>query len=155
VSQVLGQGPNDPFTDPVGPHPEQVRVMAHVALACGARGVGFWSDRYLADSHHGRDRLQGMALLNAEIDMLSPVLLTARERTQWLDTSNPNVKAALLRGERGAVLLPIWFGRGTQFVADQGAVINLTVRVPLVHDGADPWRVTPAGVECLSQDTKK
>ncbi len=155
VTQVMDQKPNDPFTEPIGPHPEQVRVMAYIALACGCRGIGFWSDRFLADSHQGRDRLQGMALLNAEIDMLSPVILAARERTQWLDTNNGNVKAALMRGERGAVLLPIWFGPGTQFVPDQSAIAALTIIVPLVHDGADPWRITPAGVECLAHQTEK
>ena len=129
--------------------------MAHIALASGCRGLGFWSDRFLADSHHGRDRLQGMALLNAELDMLNPVVMSAVGRTQWLDTSNPNVKAALLRGERGSVLLPIWFGPGTQFVPDQGAIPSLTIVVPLVHDGADPWRISPAGVECLAHQTRK
>lgn len=155
VSQVLGQKPDDPFTDPIGPHPEQVRIMAHIALASGCRGLGFWSDRFLSDSHHGRDRLQGVALLNAEVDMLSPVLLAARERTQWLDTNNPNVKAALLRGERGSVLLPIWMGPGTQYVPDQGAMKSLVITVPLVHDGADPWLITPAGVECLWHSAKR
>lgn len=155
ITDVIGQDPHDPFPDPIGPHPEQVRLMAYIALACGCRGLGYWSDKFLADSHHGRDRLQGMAILNAEMDMLSPVVLAARERTQWLDTNNPNVKAALLRGERGSLLLPIWFGPGTQFVPPQGAIPALTVVVPLVHDGADPWRITPAGVECLSQQTRK
>jgi hypothetical protein len=155
VTAVLGRDPGGPFPDPVGPHPEQVRVMAHLALACGARGVGLWSDRFLADSTHGRDRLQGAALLNAEIDMLAPVLLDATEPTQWLDTSHPHVKAALLRGQRGAVLLPVWVGPGTQFVPEQAALPVLTVRVPLIPDGAVPWRVCPAGVECLSHDTQK
>src|SRR5262249_36808747 len=121
----------------------------------GCRGLGFWSDRFLADSHQGRDRLQGMALLNAEIDMLSPVILTARERTQWLATGNSNIKAALLRGERRAVLLPIWFGSGMQFVPDQGAIPSLKITVPLVADGSDPWRISPAGVECLANQTRK
>jgi hypothetical protein len=155
ITNVMEQKPTDPFITPIGPHPEQVRVMAHIALASGCRGLGFWSDRFLADSHQGRDRLQGMALLNAEIDMLSPVILTARERTQWLDTDNANIKAALLRGERGAVLLPIWFGSGMQFVPDQGAIPSLKITVPLVADGADPWRISPAGVECLANQTKK
>ena len=75
-----GAEADDPFTDPIGPHPEQVRVMAYIALAVGCRGLGFWSDRFLADSHHGRDRLQGMALLNSEIDMLSPVLTASGTR---------------------------------------------------------------------------
>ena len=156
IENILGQKSNDPFADPVGPHPEQVRVMAHIALASGSRGLGFWSDRFLADSHHGRDRLQGMALLNAEIDMLSPVLLSANaSKTQWLNTNNKDVKAALIRGERGAVLLPIWFGPGMQFVPDQGAIAELKIVVPPIYDGADPWRITPAGVECLAHEAKK
>ena len=49
--------------------------------------------------------------------VLAPVLLAPqRERPQWLDTSHPHVKAALLRGSRGALLLPIWLGPGTQYV---------------------------------------
>ena len=51
------------------------------------------------------------------------------------------MKAALIRGERGSALLPIWFGPGMQFVPDQGAIHALTIVVPLVHDGADPWRI--------------
>jgi hypothetical protein len=157
LENVLEQKPGEPFVDPIGPHPEQVRVMSYIAMASGARGLGFWSDRFLADSHHGRDRLQGMAILNAEIDMLSPVLLAPRHatRTQWLDTSHPHVKAALIRGERGSALLPIWFGPGMQFVPDQGAIPEVKIIVPLVHDGADPWRISPAGVECLAHSAKK
>src|SRR5205823_9740341 len=67
------------------------------------RGLGFWSDRYLADTHQGRDRLQGMALLNTELDLISPVLLSAGStgsRTVWLDTSHPHVKAALIAGQK-------------------------------------------------------
>src|SRR5262249_47406358 len=45
------------FSEPIGPQPEQIRLLAYTALAAGCRGLGFWSDRYLADSHQGRDRL--------------------------------------------------------------------------------------------------
>src|SRR5262249_5589647 len=52
------------FKEPVGPMPEQIRLVAYCALAAGYRGLAFWSDRYLADSHQGRDRLLALALLN-------------------------------------------------------------------------------------------
>ena len=65
------------------------------------------------------------------------------------------MKAALLRGSRGALLLPIWLGRGGQYCPAQGALAELKVTVPLVADGADPWRITPAGVTCLRNDAKK
>ena len=155
ITTVMGQKPTDAFADPIGPHPEQVRVMAHIAMACGCRGLGFWSDRFLADSHQGRDRLQGMALLNAEIDMLSPALLAVNKKTVWLPTSEGRVNAALMQGDRGTVLLPIWFGPNTQFVPEQGSVSALKITIPLLADGADPWRITPAGIECLANQTKK
>ncbi|MBY0456377.1 MAG: hypothetical protein K2V38_03505, partial [Gemmataceae bacterium] len=158
LENVAGVRPGDPLAEPVGPHPEQVRLLAYISLACGSRGLGFWSDRFLADSHQGRGRLQGMAILNAELQMLADVLLAphlADNATQWLPTSHPSVFAALIRGSRGTLLLPIWFGTGCQFVPDQGAVGSVTVKVPLVTDGADPWRISPAGVECLRNSAKK
>ncbi|NJK27822.1 MAG: hypothetical protein HC925_03830, partial [Coleofasciculaceae cyanobacterium SM2_3_26] len=43
-------------------------------LSAGCRGLGFWSDQFLAkDTHFGKDRLLELAILNAEIDMLKPV----------------------------------------------------------------------------------
>jgi hypothetical protein len=157
LTGVLGRKGAEPFPDPIGPHPEQVRVLAYLGVASGCRGLGFWSDRFLADSHHGRGRLQGMAILNAELQMLAPVLMAPRPdpRTVWLTTNHKDVRAALVRTERGAVLLPIWLGAGGQYVPDQGALPALTVTVPLVEDGADPWRLTPAGVECLRTAVKK
>jgi hypothetical protein len=156
VETVMGQKGADKFTEPIGPHPEQVRVLAYIGLACGCRGLGFWSDRSLADSHQGRDRLQEMAILNSELEMLAPVLMAPRrDRVIWLKTSHPSVQAALIRTNRGAVLLPIWFGTGNQYVPEQGALSTLIITVPLIEDGADPWRITPAGVECLRGSVKK
>ena len=156
VANVAGAKEGGKFADPIGPHPEQVRLLAYLGVACGVNGVGFWSDEFLADSHHGRDRLQGMAILNSELEMLAPVLLAPqRERPQWLNTSDPNVKAALLRGSNGTLLLPIWLGKGGQYCPGQGALPGLTVTVPLVPDGADPWRISPAGVECLRNSARK
>ena len=68
------------FADPIGPHPEQVRLLAYIAPGVpGAAGSGSGPTGSSPTRHHGRDRLQGMALLNAEIDMLEPVLLRRRE----------------------------------------------------------------------------
>lgn len=150
LARVLERAGTDAFAEPIGPHPEQVRLLAYISVAAGARGLGFWSDRFLADTHHGRGRLQGMAILNAELELLAPILNAATgTKPELLDTDHPQVKAALIRSKRGALLLPIWFGGGSQFVPEQGALPALKVTVPLVEDNADPWRVTPAGTECL------
>ncbi|HUR55157.1 MAG TPA: hypothetical protein VMZ71_13570 [Gemmataceae bacterium] len=155
MAQVMGNQTAETFNDPIGPHPEQVRQLAYISLAAGCRGIGFWSDRFLADTHHGRDRLQGMALLNAELDMLGPVILAAQDEPQWVYTNHPNVRAAVIRGQRGLLVLPIWFGPGNQSVPEQGAVKELIINVPTVPDGADPWRISPAGVECLRHRVEK
>ena len=66
------------FAEPIGPQPEQIRLLTYTALGAGCRGLGFWSDRFLADSHTGRDRLLQLALLNQELQMLEPLLVTAQ-----------------------------------------------------------------------------
>lgn len=156
VANVLEQKDGEKFTDPIGPHPEQVRLLAYISIACGCRGLGFWSDRFLADSHHGRDRLQGMAILNAELEMLAPLITAPRAfEAKWLPTSHPDVKAAFIRTNKGALLLPIWMGKGGQYVPEQAALASLKITVPLIEEGADPWRITPASTECLRNNAKK
>src|SRR5205807_7224192 len=76
---VYGSDAPESFQEPVGPQPEQIRLLTYCALAAGYRGLAFWSDRYLADSHQGRDRLLSMALLNQELRLLEPILVQATQ----------------------------------------------------------------------------
>ena len=150
VTLLAGKPDVDHFDDPVGPHPEQIRVLTYLSLAAGCKGLGFWSDRFLANSHHGRDRLLELALLNSEIDMIKPLLFTAGA-AKWIDTSNPNVRAAVFRTENPrepteVLVLPVWLGPGTQHCPPTGVVPKLTLKVANVPDGAIPWLVSPAGV---------
>ena len=98
--------------------------MAYAALGSGYRGLGFWSDRFLADSHTGRDRLLALALLNQELEMLEPMLVEGREPT-WIETSRPEVKAAVIRTKQAVLVLPMWIGGGAQYVPGQDAVSDL------------------------------
>ena len=109
----------------------------------------FWSDRYLAASHQGEARLLELSILNAELEMLEPVLLAARENTQWVDTNHPFVKAAIIRGEKHVLVLPVWLGPGSQYCPDLAAAGGLMITVPAVPTGADPWQVTAASVTPL------
>jgi hypothetical protein len=131
---------------PVGPHPEQIRILTYLALAAGHRGLGYWSDRFLDNAFHGRDRLLEIALLNSEIEMLQDVLFAAQDPARWIPTSDPNVQAAVIRGPKDILVLPVWLGPGSQYTPAQGTVPTLSVTVPLVPDQATPWLVTPAGV---------
>ena len=137
------------FTEPVGPQPEQIRLLTYSALAAGCKGLCFWSDRFLADSHQGRDRLLECALLNQELEMLEPFLVSVDETPQWIDTSDPDVKAAVLRTAKGLLVIPIWQGKGGQFVPGQAAVNKLSLVVPQVPQSSQAWEVTPADVRGL------
>jgi hypothetical protein len=138
------------FQEPVGPQAEQIRLLAYTAVGSGFRGLGFWSDRFLADSHTGRDRLLALALLNLEFKMLEPLLTTAkRGEPLWVDTSHPEVKAAVIRCERGLLVLPVWLGKGGQFVPGQSAVAQLSLKVPMVPDNWVPWEVSPGRVQTV------
>lgn len=140
------------FNEPMGPQPEQVRLLAYTALASGCKGLGFWSDRFLADSHQGRDRLLCCALLNEELEMLEPLIVSVEETPQWIETSDRDVKAAVLRTEKGVVVIPIWQGKGGQFVPGQAAVRKLSIVVPHVPQSNQAWEVSPADVRGLRSE---
>src|SRR5262249_48642099 len=44
---VYGRPGTASFEEPVGPLPEQIRLLTYTAVASGCRGLGFWSDRFL------------------------------------------------------------------------------------------------------------
>jgi len=148
---VYNRSSNSVVTEPIGPQPEQIRLLTYIALASGCRGLGYWSDRYLADSHHGQDRLLEIARLNLELQLIEGVLLSSIKAPFWIDTSNPQVKAAVLQGERTILVIPIWLGGNAQYVPGQSAQTGLTMRVPMVPDTAEPWEITPAEVRALRQ----
>ncbi|HVS37479.1 MAG TPA: hypothetical protein VMS17_18090 [Gemmataceae bacterium] len=142
---------NGAYTEPLGPQAEQVRLMAYAAIGSGYRGLGFWSDRFLADSHTGRDRLLSLALLNQEIEMLEPILVEGREPT-WIDTSRPEVKAAVIRTKTACLVLPMWIGGGSQYVPGQDAVPELSVSVPMIPPSWGAWQISPAQVRSLKTE---
>jgi hypothetical protein len=148
---VYNRSSNTAAAEPIGPQPEQIRLLTYIALASGCRGIGYWSDRYLADSHQGQDRLLELARLNLEMQLIENVLLSTIKAPFWIDTSNPQVKAAVLQGERTILVIPIWLGGGAQHVPGQSAQNGLTMQVPMVPDTAEPWEVTPAEVRALRQ----
>jgi hypothetical protein len=132
------------FSEPIGPQPEQIRLLSYIALGCGYRGLSYWSDRFLADSHAGRDRLLELARLNQEFRLLEPLLVTVKSEPQWIPSDgNPNVMAAVLRCDKAVLVLPIWLGSGSQYVPPQGYAAVLKFKVPVVPENYMAWEVSP------------
>src|SRR5262249_46694827 len=71
------------------------------------------------------------------------------EDPTWIDTSEKDVKAAVLRTERGVLVLPIWLGNGSQYVPGQAAAGNLKLTVPQVPIGTQAWEVLTGEVRAL------
>ncbi|MGL4549641.1 MAG: hypothetical protein ACRC33_00525 [Gemmataceae bacterium] len=137
------------FSEPVGPLPEQIRLLSYITLAAGYRGLAFWSDRFLADSHQGRDRLLALALLNQEMKLLERILLewTDEGDVEWVGTSHPDIKAAIFRIPKNVLVLPVWVGKGAQYVPGQAAVPHLDVFVPAAPITTTAWEVTPGRIK--------
>jgi hypothetical protein len=133
------------FKEPVGPMPEQIRLLTYCALAAGYRGLAFWSDRYLADSHQGRDRLLALALLNQELRLLEPILTRALEAPEILPTNHGDVQAAVIRTPKAVLVLPIWSGSGAQYCPGQSALGELHVTVPVMNT-ATAWEISPGRI---------
>ncbi len=136
--------------EPLGPQAEQLRLLTYIAIASGYQGVSYWSDRFLADATTGRDRLLALALLNLELRLLEPLLLCAEDPI-WIDTPQPQVKAAILRTPRATVVLPMWIGDHAQIVPGQSALSSLKLTVPLAI-GAQVWEVSPGHIRSLKWD---
>ena len=129
------------FAEPIGPQPEHIRLLTYIALGSGCRGIGFWSDRFLADSHQGRDRLLTLALLNMEMQMLEPMLMTDKPPT-WIDTSVPEVKAAVFRAEAAASSSCL-FGWGRV-----GSSCPVRQRPPISASSCHRWPAVPRPGKC-------
>ncbi len=144
------------FSEPIGPQPEQIRLLSYIAIGCGYRGLGYWSDRFLADSHMGRDRLLALALLNQEFRLLEPLLVTVNKEPQWIralmpaipglpDMPDPNVMAAVLKCDKAVLVLPIWLGPGSQYVPPQAYLSQVRLKV-MVPENYTAWEVSPGGI---------
>jgi hypothetical protein len=153
IAQALYErAPDGSFDEPIGPQAEHVQLLAYTALAAGARGLAFSSDRFLADSHQGRDRLLACALMNLELEMLEPMLAGASDIPEWCETSVSDVKAAVIRSPLGVLVLPVWEGPFSQFVPGQAAVSKLVVVAPPMPNSMQAWLVSPADVRHLKAE---
>src|SRR6202011_134566 len=107
---VYGKPSSAGFSEPIGPQPEQVRLLTYLAVGSGFRGIGYWSDSFLGNKYQGCDRLLTVALLNQEMEFIEPMLSAAEGSPTWIDTSDPNVKAAVIWTGHGILVLPMWLG---------------------------------------------
>ena len=87
---LYNQNPRAEFKDPVGPQPEQIRLLTYTALASGCRGLGFWSDRFPRRGQPSGAFSNRLALLcvdSIKKSTCSNRCLSPSRNTQWIETS--------------------------------------------------------------------
>jgi hypothetical protein len=132
--------------------PAQVRLLTYLAIAAGCRGISYWVEDE-ADPKRDRELMLTLAILNQELAMLEPLLVSLEGAPTWVDTSPPSsVKAAVLRCNKAILVLPMWLDGGGQYVPGQYTQSRLKVRIPQVPESLSAWEVSPGDVRQLPVD---
>lgn len=135
---------------PLGPQPEQIKLLAVQNLAAGYRGIVYTSDQSLAESSLGRDRLLQIALFNLELSLIEP-FLSGGKPPMIRSSSNPRVDVAIFRHERGVLVMPFWKESGTQYVIGQASINDLQVIVESTPEAAQAFQISPGEARGLKQ----
>ena len=145
-SQLLAQAVPPPLPT-VGA--EQIRLMVFEALAAGVRGLRFDSQTPLnLPDEATQTRAAALHLINLELELID-AWASAGTFVTRVPGSEKDVSGALLQIDRGHLLLPMWTGKGAQFVPGQSAAPGLTFVVPGVPESVDVYELSPGGMRPL------
>lgn len=129
--------------------PQQIRLLAHAALAAGARGLMFAShERLDQGTEDSQLRAQSLALLNMELELIDPWLAVCTN-PQELRSLPPDTQATMFPSTRSHLLVATKIESQTQFVASAPPRANLPLVVPGIPDSTEAYVLTPAGLKPL------
>jgi len=126
---------------------EHTRLLTYTALGAGARGLFFASHAPLdADDNDTRWRAAQLELLNLELDLIEPWAASGTPISS-VSSNDPDILAAVLQGGGAHVLLPVWSGKGAQYVPGQAANgTTLSFVVPGVSETVRAYEIIPGGL---------
>lgn len=128
-----------------------LRHLALTAVATGARGLVLQSQASLNSDAPGiEQRTASLKLLNLELSLIENWAAAGSFVTP-ATSSDPAITATVLQTDRARLLLPLRFGRGDQYVLDEGPGGDVTFVVPGVPESNDAFELTAAGLRPLSR----
>ncbi len=128
---------------------EQIRLLAFLAVAAGSRGLVFES-RTRLDAPDPATRLRAMTLERINLDLaLMAGWAASGDAVAKALTNQPEVTATAIRAGRSHLLMPMWSGRGSQFVPGQAAGHGVALVVPGVPEDSAAYRIAPGRLEPL------
>lgn len=153
--------------------PEQLRLQVYTALACGFRGLGYWTESPInASGALSRERDLTIQQLNLELALLEPFLATgsvvdvipvgfavdANNKSQngpqpatasKLFARYPLI-AAIIRSPEGTLILPIWLDRNAQYTPTAMVGSNLEMVVQGIPESAHAWEIDTTFIQPIS-----
>lgn len=131
---------------------EQVRLALYAALAGGARGIAYESDRPLTGPDaESQTRAALLELLNRETQILEPWLAAGVELGP-LQTSHNEVQGALRRTERARLALLVWTGPAAQYLVGQAASQQLSFLLPGLPEAHEAYQIAAGRLQPLRRD---
>lgn len=128
--ELLGLDPSE--LDAIDP--EQIRLLAYLSLAGGARALLFRSHSPLDSPDTAtRRRAAALELVNKELDCIAP-FLSGGQFVGMVESNVPQAVAALFRVDRGRLIAPLWLDRHAQYVTGQSSGESVSFVVPGVPD---------------------
>ncbi len=129
--------------------PDQLRILTYLSLTAGARGLIFRSRSPLDAADGGtRSRARAMELANRELALVEP-FLSGGQFAGMVESTRPEVAAALFRTDRARLLIPLWLGRGAQLVPGQSVADEVTFVVPGVPEAYSAYLLLPGSAAPL------
>ncbi|HEY4310113.1 MAG TPA: hypothetical protein VGN12_11735 [Pirellulales bacterium] len=129
---------------------EQTRLVAYTALGSGARALLFASHAPLTGQDADtRWRAKQLELLNYELELIEPWIAGGTLTTSVTSTDN-EIQAAVLQASGAYMVLPVWTGRGAQYVPGHTtATAEISFVVPGVPETMSAFEVWPGGMRKL------
>ena len=110
----------------------------------------FSSDRFLAESLHGRDRMLQLALLNLELTFIEP-FIAAGDPPVATKCSHPEIETVEFSHERGVLVLAYWKRQDSQYVVGQAAANDVTLLVTSAPQAAQAFQITLGEIRGLKR----
>jgi hypothetical protein len=147
VEQLKSLNPNGP--PDVNVELEQIRQLAFLAVASGARGIVFQSRSALtADTPEARLRATALRQLNFELSLIEPWAASG-DVISTVTTSDPSIGGVVLGTERSRLVIPMRLAAENQHVTGAGERTTLSMVVSDVSDSSEVYQLRPAGLRPL------
>lgn len=149
IRQLEGLDPSRPAPRTI-PY-EQLRLLVFTAMGAGSRGLLFEQTTPLSATDAAtRTRAMALELINRELTMLEP-WLAGGSLSGTITSTVPEVGGAVLRSDRARLLLPVWVGKGSQYVPGQSSAHSLAVTAPGVPESSLAYEIVPGMLRPLQK----